>query len=93
MTSEARAHYGDLLIREPGFACKAELLAKLSSLGANVVEVPVDVDGSKRIGKSNMRVLPTMLAYSRLMVRQAAGWERLAAGVSRSASSAAGSSA
>jgi glycosyltransferase involved in cell wall biosynthesis len=75
----ARAHYGDMLIREPGFACKAELLAKLASLGARVEEVPVDVDGAKRVGKSNMRVLPTMLAYSRLMVRQAAGWERLAA--------------
>jgi dolichol-phosphate mannosyltransferase len=76
---EARAHYGDLLIREPGFACKAELLAKLTRLGARVEEVPVELDGAKRIGKSNMRVLPTMLAYWRLMVRQAAGWERLPA--------------
>jgi dolichol-phosphate mannosyltransferase len=75
----AHARYGDTLIREPGFACKAELLAKLSALGAQVEEIPVTVDGGKRVGKSNMRVLPTMLAYGRLMVRQASGWEREAA--------------
>ncbi|HEV8687460.1 MAG TPA: glycosyltransferase [Gaiellaceae bacterium] len=76
---EAHAHYGDLLIRETGFACKAELLAKLTTLGARVEEIPVDVDGGRRVGKSNMRVLPTLLAYWRLMVRQAAGWERMPA--------------
>src|SRR5439155_380980 len=33
--------YGDSLIRESGFACKAELLGKLRALGARVEEVPV----------------------------------------------------
>jgi dolichol-phosphate mannosyltransferase len=76
---EAGDRYGETLIRESGFACKAELLAKLTAIGARVEEVPVDVDGSRRVGKSNMRVLPTMLAYWRLMVRQASGWERASA--------------
>ena len=60
-----------LLVRERGFACKAELLFKLSRLGARLEEVPVVIDWSQREGESKMRVLPTMVAYTRLMTRQA----------------------
>ena len=61
--------YGDGLIRECGFACKAELLAKLTALGAQVEEVPVDLDASRRMGESKMPVFETMLAYWRLSAR------------------------
>ena len=61
--------YGDAMITESGFACKAELLAKLSALGARVEEVPVDLDASRRIGESRMPVMQTMLGYWRLMTR------------------------
>src|SRR6266852_2152593 len=44
----ANARYGDTLIREPGFACKAELLAKLAAIGARIEEVPVGLDTSRR---------------------------------------------
>jgi dolichol-phosphate mannosyltransferase len=71
--------YGDSLIRESGFACKAELLGKLRSLGAHVAEVPVDVDGARRIGESKMPVLRTMLGYWRLLARQRLGLERASA--------------
>lgn len=63
-------HFGDGLIREPGFACKAELLVKLTHLGARVEEIPVDLDGSRRIGDSKMRIVPTLAGYARLMARQ-----------------------
>lgn len=63
------AAYGQSLIRERGFACMAEVLSNLSRLGARVVEVPVDLDGSRRIGESHMRVLPTILGYARLLGR------------------------
>jgi dolichol-phosphate mannosyltransferase len=66
----AAARYGDRLIEEPGFACKAELLTKLAGAGARVEEVPVDVDGRRRVGESKMRVLPTLLGYWRLILRQ-----------------------
>jgi dolichol-phosphate mannosyltransferase len=66
------ARYGDALISERGFACKAELLAKLMAVGATVEEVPVDLDGSRRIGQSKMRLLPTILGYWRL-ARSGAG--------------------
>jgi len=65
-------HFGDDLISEPGFACKAEILAKLSALGARVEEVPVGLDSSRRIGKSKMPILRTILAYRRVVARQRA---------------------
>lgn len=63
------AHFGDGLIREQGFACKAELLAKLTSLGARVDEIPVDLDASRRVGESKMRVGETLAGYWRLVAR------------------------
>jgi dolichol-phosphate mannosyltransferase len=64
--------HGDALIRESGFACKAEILIKLSRIGAQVAEVPVILDWSKREGESKLRVLPTMAGYARMMTRQVA---------------------
>lgn len=63
------ARYGRDLIRERGFACMAEVLSNLSRLGVRVVEVPVDLDGSRRVGDSKMRILPTVLGYARLLGR------------------------
>jgi dolichol-phosphate mannosyltransferase len=63
--------YGEDLIRERGFACKAEILMKLTRLGITVAEVPVVLDWSRREGESKMKVLPTMGGYARLMARQA----------------------
>jgi dolichol-phosphate mannosyltransferase len=71
--------YGDRFIREPGFACKAEILMKLSSLGVRVTEIPVSLDASRRIGESKLRVLPTMAGYARLTARQAAARARASA--------------
>jgi dolichol-phosphate mannosyltransferase len=66
----AHEHFGDKLIREEGFACKAELLGKLSSLGACVEEVPVELDWSRRAGESKMPVFRTMLGYWRMLLHQ-----------------------
>lgn len=66
----ASARYGDGLIREPGFACKAELLSKLTSLGASIEEVDVGLDTSRRVGESKMPILRTIFHYWRLMARQ-----------------------
>jgi dolichol-phosphate mannosyltransferase len=68
--SEGMSRYGGGLIRERGFACKAELLAKLTAIGARVAEVPVDLDGGRRVGSSTMPLLATALAYLRLILRQ-----------------------
>ena len=72
----AYRRHGDDLIREPGFACKAEILIKLDRMGARIAEVPVALDWSRREGESKLRVLPTMGGYARLMMRQVAARER-----------------
>lgn len=61
--------YGDDFINESGFACKAEILVKLSALGIRVEEVPVPLDWSRRLGKSKMPVIRTTLAYWRMLLR------------------------
>jgi dolichol-phosphate mannosyltransferase len=72
----AYARHGDDFIREPGFACKAEILIKLDRLGARIAEVPVALDWSRREGESKMRVLPTVGGYARMMMRSVAVRER-----------------
>jgi dolichol-phosphate mannosyltransferase len=69
--------YGESLIREPGFACKAELLSKLEAIGARIEEVPVGLDWSRRVGPSKMPLLRTIGAYWRMMARR--NWERATA--------------
>lgn len=66
----AHERYGDRFIQEPGFACKAEILAKLSSMGARVAEVHVALDWERRCGKSKMPVARTMVAYWRMILRE-----------------------
>src|SRR3954453_8817142 len=66
----ATAHYGDKLIRESGFACKAEILAKLVALHMTVAEVDVELNTALRIGESKMPVGKTIVAYWRMMARQ-----------------------
>lgn len=66
------ALYGDAFIREPGFACKAEILVKLDRLGLSIVEVPVSLDWSRREGTSKLSVLPTVAGYARLVIRHGA---------------------
>jgi dolichol-phosphate mannosyltransferase len=63
------SHFGDDLIRESGFACKAELLTKLATIGARVHEIPVDLDASLRVGESKMRIGETLAGYCRLIGR------------------------
>jgi hypothetical protein len=72
MLRSAYGRHGDAFIREGGFACKAEILGKLSRMDASIAEVPVDLDASRRIGESKLKVLPTMAGYTRLMARQVA---------------------
>ncbi|HEU4941714.1 MAG TPA: glycosyltransferase family 2 protein [Gaiellaceae bacterium] len=75
----AAARYGDALIREPGFACKAELLSKLASMSVRIEEVDVGLDTSKRVGDSKMPVLRTIFHYWRLMARQRLARDPIAA--------------
>ena len=61
-----RARWGDGFIRSHGFECMVELLYRAAQLRLRISEVPMRLDGSRRQGKSKMRVLRTSLAYLRL---------------------------
>lgn len=65
----AAERYGEDLIREPGFVCKAEVLAKVAAMGARIEEIPVELDTSRRDGKSNMPILKTTFTYWRMCAR------------------------
>ena len=67
MLRRAADRFGDGFITERGFACKAEILAKLVAMGAQVEEVTIDLDASLRQGQSKMRLLPTIAGYARLV--------------------------
>jgi dolichol-phosphate mannosyltransferase len=62
-----RARYGDGFISSRGFECMVEVLCRAARLGLRISEVPMVLDGSRRAGKSKMKVLKTSLAYFRLM--------------------------
>ncbi len=61
--------HGDRLISEPGFAGVTELLIKMMRDGARVVEVPITLDASKRIGESKMKLGETVRAQGRVALR------------------------
>jgi len=50
-----------------------EILYRAAQLGLRVSEVPMRLDGSRRAGRSKMRVLRTSLAYLRLSARALTG--------------------
>jgi len=62
-----RARYGDGFISTRGFECMVEILYRAARLGLRISEVPMVLDGSRRAGKSKMKVVRTSLAYFRLM--------------------------
>ena len=69
-----RERYGaDGFLQSRGFECMVEILYRAAQLRLRISEVPMVLDGSRRIGKSKMRVLRTALAYLKLAVRAQAG--------------------
>jgi dolichol-phosphate mannosyltransferase len=68
-----RDRYGERFITTQGFECMVEVLFRASRLGLRISEVPMVLDGSRRVGKSKMKVLRTSLAYLRLAARALSG--------------------
>jgi dolichol-phosphate mannosyltransferase len=61
-----RDRWGEGFITSRGFECMVEILYRAARLGLRISEVPTTLDGSRRAGKSKMRVVRTSLAYLRL---------------------------
>jgi dolichol-phosphate mannosyltransferase len=68
-----RARWGDDFITSRGFECMVEILYRAVKLRLRISEVPMLLDGSRRQGKSKMRVVKTSLAYLRLAARALRG--------------------
>jgi len=65
---QAFAAYGASgLITAPGFACTAEVLLKMASLGARCAEAPLILHYDQKAGRSKMRVLRTLVGYAHVL--------------------------
>jgi dolichol-phosphate mannosyltransferase len=65
--------WGDGFISTRGFECMVEVLYRAAQLRLRISEVPMTLDGARRVGRSKMRVARTSLAYLRLAARVAFG--------------------
>ena len=68
-----RERHGDAFITTRGFECMVEVLYRAARLGLRISEVPMVLDGSRRVGKSKMKVLRTSMAYLALAARAVSG--------------------
>lgn len=65
--SRALRLYPEGLVQERGFTCMAEVLVKMTRIGARTAEVPLVLRYDRKTGASKMRVVRTVLAYGRLI--------------------------
>ncbi|HEY3120126.1 MAG TPA: glycosyltransferase [Vicinamibacteria bacterium] len=68
-----RERWGERFITSQGFECMVEVLYRAARLGLRISEVPMVLDGSRRAGRSKMRVARTSVAYLRLALRALTG--------------------
>lgn len=63
--------YGEHLIEEPGFECMVELIIKFSrNKKFKITEVPMVLDGTRRVGKSKMQVLKTIKGFLKVILKE-----------------------
>ncbi len=66
---KALDYFGDKLVEETGFSCMAELLYKLSIIGASFSEVPFELRYDFKQGKSKMDIFSTSINSINLAFR------------------------
>ncbi len=64
-----RESFGEALFESNGFESQIEILHLAARLKLQISEVPMVLDGSRRLGKSKMKIFNTSLAYLRLVAR------------------------
>jgi dolichol-phosphate mannosyltransferase len=55
--------FGDRLVEQSGFACMLELIAKLRTVGAKVIEIPYTLRYDQKQGASKLRIMRTLKQY------------------------------
>jgi dolichol-phosphate mannosyltransferase len=68
LLKKIKEKYGSL-IAEPGFVCMLEILVRAIRCEAKIIEVPMQLHSSRRIGPSNMKVARTTVQYFRFLVK------------------------
>lgn len=64
--------YDGRLIEQDGFECMVELLIKFGRHKKfKIAEVPMTLDGSRRVGRSKMRILKTIKGFVRVILKHA----------------------
>jgi dolichol-phosphate mannosyltransferase len=61
--------YNGKIIEENGFVCMLEILTKAIWCNAKIIEVPMELHSSKRIGKSKMKIVKTTFQYFKYLIR------------------------
>lgn len=63
--------YAGNIIEEDGFECMVELLIKFSRNGGfKITEVPMTLDGSRRAGRSKMKIFRTTKGFLKVIVKE-----------------------
>jgi dolichol-phosphate mannosyltransferase len=68
--------YGSKIITSPGFESMIELTLKLVFIQATISEVPMVLDSNKRIGKSKMPKIKTILGYLLVGLHRRKWWDQ-----------------
>jgi dolichol-phosphate mannosyltransferase len=61
------ACFGDGLVEQSGFACMLELIAKLRTVGAKVIEIPYTLRYDQKQGASKLRLFRTLRQYANVV--------------------------
>lgn len=68
---QLRDYYGEGLLKENGFECMVELLIKFSRFDMfKITEIPMVLDGNKRVGKSKMHVFKTTRGFTKVIFEE-----------------------
>ncbi|MFZ6013257.1 MAG: glycosyltransferase family 2 protein [Bacteroidota bacterium] len=60
--------YKTSIISEPGFVCMLQVLVRAIQCEAHIIEVPMKLHSSKRVGKSKMKIVKTTYQYFRFLL-------------------------
>ena len=65
---EVKERFGTI-ITEQGFICMVELLLKLVKCETTVIEVPMVLESTNRVGRSKMKIMRTTMQYLRFLTK------------------------
>jgi len=68
LLKKVKVKYGKL-IEENGFICMLEILTKAIQCEAKIIEVPMVLRSTKRLGKSKMKIVKTTLDYLKFLFK------------------------